>query len=160
MKRKMSAGHTIGFIVSQMAGALAGALPLLLWGAQGASIGFGNTVPQPGFDGLKAAFAGEVVTSFLLIAGIFFFTGHKKTRRYTPFLMPFLYCIMVYAEGRISGTSTNPARSFGPAAVSRIWTSYWLYCIAPLTGTLIAVFFFEMPFMWRWKTEIPKLYQR
>jgi aquaporin Z len=159
MKRKISSTHTIGFIIAQMAGAATGALPLLLWGKQGASVGYGNTIPMPGAEGLKAAFTGEVVTSFLLIAGIFFFTGHKKLRRFTPFLMPFLYCVMVYAEGRISGTSTNPARSFGPAIVSRIWTSYWLYWVAPVTGTLIAVFLFEMPFMCRWKTEIPKLNQ-
>jgi aquaporin Z len=160
LKRKISTRHMFGFIVSQMAGAAVGALPLLSWGVQGASIGYGNTTPQPGNGGMLAAFEGEVLTSFCLVALIFFFTGHKHLRRYTPYMIPVLYCIMVYAEGRISGTSTNPARSFGPALVSRIWTCYWLYWAAPLTGSLIAVFLFEMPFMWRWKTEIPKLNQR
>jgi aquaporin Z len=158
MKRRMSYGHTLGFILAQMIGSVIGAFPLLLWGRQGASVNFGATLPLPG--GTAAAFTGEVITSFLLIAGIFFFTGHHRLRRFTPYLMPFLYCVMVYAEGQLSGTSTNPARSFGPAVVSGIWTGYWLYWIAPLTGAGIAVGLFEMPFLWKWETKVPKLYQR
>jgi aquaporin Z len=158
MKGKMTRSHTLGFIFAQLIGAVAGAYPLLLWGRQGASVGFGATVPLP--DGIKAAFAGEVVTSFLLIAGIFFFTGHHLLRRYTPYLMPFLFCFMVYAEGKISGTSTNPARSLGPAVVSGIWTAYWLYWIAPVLGAVIAVGLFGMPMFLKFHIKVPKLYQR
>lgn len=157
LKRKMTYSHTLGFILAQMAGAVIGALPLLLWGSQGASVNFGATIPMTGRT--MDAFAGEVITSFLLIAGIFFFIGHHKLRRFTPYLMPVLYCIMVYAEGPLSGTSTNPARSFGPAVVSGIWTAYWLYWIAPLLGTLIAVALFEIPLFWKWHIKVPKLYQ-
>jgi aquaporin Z len=156
LKGKMSPIHTLGFIVSQMAGAAVGAIPLLLWGKQGASVGYGNTIPPEG--GLVAAFVGETVTSFLLIAGIFFFVGHRMLRHYTPYLMPVLFCLMVYAEGMLSGTSTNPARSFGPALVSRNFSNYWLYWAAPVTGTLLAVLLFKMPALWRWKIETPKLY--
>jgi len=158
MKRKMTAMHTLGFILAQLIGAVVGAFPLLLWGGQGSSVNFGATVPLP--DGTTAAFAGEVVTSFLLIAGIFFFTGHHMLRRYTPYLMPFLFCIMVYAEGAISGTSTNPARSLGPAVVSGIWTANWLYWIAPVIGAVIAVGVFEMPLFLKFHIKVPKLYQR
>jgi aquaporin Z len=157
IKCKMSFRHTLGFIIAQMAGSVAGGLPLLLWGRQGHTVSYGATVPGPG--GIVPAFIGETITSFLLIAGIFFFTGHPRLRRYTPYLMPFLYCIMVYAEGTISGTSTNPARSFGPAVASGIWTSYWLYWAAPVAGTLLALALFEMPMLWKWHTEKPKVYQ-
>ena len=39
----------------------------------------------------------------------------------------------------VSGTSMNPARSFGPALVSGDWHAYWVYVAGPLIGAAIAV---------------------
>jgi aquaporin Z len=158
LKRKISPLHTLGYIIAQMTGSVIGALPLLLWGTWGSSVEYGATIPLAG--ALPAAFAGETITSFLLVAGIFFFIGHKQLRRFTPYMIPPLYCLMVWAEGPLSGTSTNPARSFGPAVASGIWTDHWLYWAAPVLGAAIAVLLFEMPFLWKWTIKVPKLYQR
>jgi aquaporin Z len=157
LRKRMSTAHCLGYILAQLAGSILGALPLLLWGKQGASVGYGNTVPFAGK--IPAAFFGEVITSFMLVAGIFFFTGHRSLRRFTPFLMPPLYCIMVFAEGALSGTSTNPARSLGPAVVSGTWTGWWLYWVAPLAGAAFAVWFFRLPMLKWWKV-LPKLRHR
>ena len=154
LHKTMRFGNMAGFIVAQMAGAALGCLPLLLWGAQGASIQYGATLP----NGLMAAFWGEVWTSFCLIAVILFFTGHPRLKRFTPFMMPIIYCFMVLVEASASGTSTNPARSFGPAIISTVWTGYWLYWLAPLTGTLLASLAFNFGWLKFFRPEVAKLY--
>jgi aquaporin Z len=53
-------------------------------------------------------------------------------------MVPVLYAIMVPLEADISGISTNPARSLGPAIISGEWTSWWIYWIGPFTGALLA----------------------
>ncbi|MBS1577178.1 MAG: aquaporin [Bacteroidetes bacterium] len=141
LKGKMFGNHMLGYVLSQCMGAILGALPLLLWKQQGRSLNYGATIP--GKEGIAFAFIGELVTSFLLVACIFFFTGHRQLRKYTPYMIPFLFCIMVGIEGEISGTSTNAARSLGPAVVSFIWEDHWLYWIAPICGAALAVFLFN-----------------
>ena len=39
----------------------------------------------------------------------------------------------------ISGTSMNPARTFGPDLVGRDWTAYWVYVAGPIAGAAVAV---------------------
>src|SRR5580693_561274 len=157
LRKRMFTAHFLGYVLAQLIGSILGALPLLFWGHQGDSVGYGNTVPLAGK--IPAAFIGETITSFLLVAGIFFFSGHRKLRRFTPFLMPPLYCVMVFAEGALSGTSTNPARSLGPAVVSGTWTDWWLYWLAPLAGATLAVWLFQLPMLKWWKI-LPKLRHR
>ena len=61
---------------------------------------------------------GEAITTFALIGGLCLFLGFRTLRPFTPAMFPFLYGFMVYTESPISGTSTNPARSLGPALIS------------------------------------------
>ncbi len=55
-----------------------------------------------------------------------------------------LVAVMVWVEAPISGTSLNPARSFGPALVSWSWKYHWLYWVAPPLSALLAVGAFRL----------------
>ena len=102
------------------------------------SVAFGATLP--GKDCSTAVVVmGEAVTTFGLIATLCRFLGFRELRRYTPFVIPFLYAVMVPLEAHISGTSTNPARSFGPALISGRWDGWWIYWVGPILGTLAAI---------------------
>jgi aquaporin Z len=83
------------------------------------------------------------------------FLGFRRIRRFTPAIFPPLYAIMVWAESPISGTSTNPARSLGPAVVSGQWQGWWLYWIGPMAGMLVAVL--ACSFLAK-RIEVAKLY--
>jgi aquaporin Z len=135
---RLRARHAVGYVLCQLAGALIGAVPLLAWGAMGRSVAYGATVPSPQY-GVAWALLGEAVTTFALIFGLFFFLRHRSLRAFTPALFPPLYAIMVWLEAPISGTSTNPARSFGPAVISGDWHGWWIYWLGPFVGTVLAV---------------------
>jgi len=142
MMGKMKPPIAVSYIFAQLAGALLGCLPLLAWGAMGRSIAFGATSPGKGYT-VWAALAGETITSFCLAATLYIFVGYRKLRRYTPAVIPFLYAIMVPLEAPISGTSTNPARSFGPAFISGQWNAWWIYWVGPLLGALASIVVFS-----------------
>jgi aquaporin Z len=157
LKRKMSSSHALGYVIAQLAGGIAGALPLLVWGRMGASTEFGGTFPGAGFTPLQAAL-GEVITTFGLIAGLFLFLGHARLRAYTPLLFPFLYAVMVYLEAPVSGTSTNPARSVGPSVIAGDWRGWWVYWVGPLAGALLALALGKFPLLRRFEVEVAKIY--
>ncbi|HVA00922.1 MAG TPA: aquaporin [Terriglobia bacterium] len=157
IKRKISRRHAAGYFLAQFAGGLLGALPLLAWGAMGASVHFGATSPGTGYTAWQAVL-GEVITTFCLIVGIFLFIGHRLLRPYTPGLFPFLYAVMVYLEAPVSGTSTNPARSLGPSLVSANWQGWWVSWIGPLLGTLLALGILRLSPLKRFEVDIAKLY--
>jgi aquaporin Z len=157
LEGKMSARHALSYVVAQLAGGTLGALPLLAWGPMGSSVGFGVTLPGAGYSAWTAAL-GEMITTFALIVGLFTFVGHRRIRPFTPLLFPFLYAVMVYLEAPVSGTSTNPARSFGPMLVSRDYQGWWVYWIGPAVGASLGVAFLKLPGLRRLEREVAKLY--
>jgi aquaporin Z len=134
---KLDLRTTLGYVVAQLSGAVLGALPLLAWGSMGRSVAFGATLPGAGYA-TGTVLLGEVITTFAMVAGLAVCLGFRRIRRFTPAMFPFLYAVMVYVESPISGTSTNPARSLGPAIVSGQWESWWIYWVGPLVGAVAA----------------------
>jgi aquaporin Z len=138
LMRKLDTPALVSYIVAQVTGACLGALPLLAWGAMGRSVAFGATIPGEGYS-TATVVMGEAVTTFLLVTTLCLFLGLQHLRRFTPFVIPCLYAVMVPLEAHISGTSTNPARTFGPALISGRWDGWWIYWVGPMIGTLAAI---------------------
>jgi aquaporin Z len=154
---KLRGRYVPGYVLSQLAGALIGSVPLLFWGQMGRSVKFGATVPGAAY-GTGWAIVGETATTFCMIAGLFFFLRHRVLRRYTPALLPVLYAVMVFVESPLSGTSTNPARTFGPAVVSGEWQAWWVYWAGPVAGMLISVLLYRYSPLRAIEIEVAKLY--
>jgi aquaporin Z len=138
MMRKLDARAAVGYVLAQVLGAALGALPLLAWGSIGRSVAFGATIPGQSYS-TAAVVLGETVTTFALGATLCVFLAFRHLRDYTPFVIPFLYAVMVPLEAAISGTSTNPARTFGPALISGRWDGWWIYWVGPMLGMLAAI---------------------
>jgi aquaporin Z len=139
---RISLKQTLVYIIAQLTGASIGCLPLLFWGEMGKSVAYGATLPGEGYSTMTV-FLGETITTFTMISLLTIFLAYRKIRRFTPALFPPLYSIMVWAESPISGTSTNPARSFGPALISGQWDGWWIYWLSPVLGTFLALLVFS-----------------
>jgi aquaporin Z len=95
-------------------------------------------VTAPGVYGYTAAFAGELVISFLLMTTVLFVTNHKTLANYSAYFVGVLYATFITFESPLSGMSMNPARTFGPAFHASYWHGIWIYFVAPALGMLIA----------------------
>jgi glycerol uptake facilitator-like aquaporin len=50
----------------------------------------------------------------------------------------------ILAGGALTGAAMNPARAFGPALASGVWSDHLVYWIGPLAGGLVAALAFRL----------------
>jgi aquaporin Z len=154
LMHKLDSRTAICYVVAQLAGGVIGSLPLLAWGSMGRSVLFGATLPGQGYTA-RTVLLGEVVTTFAMVTLLALFLAFRRIRPFTPGIFAPLYAVMVYLEAPISGTSTNPARSLGPAVVSGQWDGWWIYWAGPVIGAFAACL--ACSFLAK-RIEIAKLY--
>jgi len=144
MLNKLAVRDVVGYAIAQFSGAAFGAfLLVLVWGDYAETVNNGMTLPQPGYS-LWTVFAVEVLITFTLVLSILLFVSSRKLMHWTPLMTWLLIAIIVRLTAPITGTSLNPARSFGPALVSWNWRHQWIYFAAPTLGAFIAVFAFRL----------------
>lgn len=139
----------IGYVVSQCIGALVGSGILALIFSTGGVIdqtgGFGSN----GLAGVGgSAVAGllvEIVLTFIFVLTILGVTSKKAGHGSFGGLVIGLTLTLVHILGiGLTGTSVNPARSFGPAVVAAISgntapiAALWVFIVGPLVGAALA----------------------
>lgn len=118
--------RVLPYVAAQLVGATLAAFVLLaLFGRKG---NLGATVP-----------AGSVLQAFTLETFLTFFLLLVALRSGLPWVVGGTVALEAAMGGPITGASMNPARSFGPALASGIWTAHWVYWLAPLLGAALAV---------------------
>lgn len=95
-------------------------------------------VTQPGPEGTATAAAAELIISFLMMFTILASSNSQRFSTWTPYLAAALLALFIIFESPLSGTSMNPARTFGSAFPSREFRALWIYFTAPLAGMLLA----------------------
>jgi aquaporin Z len=99
----------------------------------------GATLPGPGYHDWQA-FLMEIVLTTALVSVILGTASAAQNVGTLGALGVGGYIALAGLwSAPVSGTSMNPARSFGPALVSGDWTAYWVYVAGPLIGAAIAV---------------------
>ncbi|XP_063530924.1 aquaporin-like [Cydia strobilella] len=95
----------------------------------------GVTLPATGFSPLAATVVEALITGLVTLLACSLWTGkHDPT---APIKLGLVIAGCVYVGGEMTGASLNPARSFGPALVTRHWEYQWVYWVGPLAGAAL-----------------------
>lgn len=149
---KVTPWDALFYCMTQLSGAVAGvALAALLLRGAPAHHAVRYAATLPGMYGDSIAFVAELVISFLLMSAILYASNHQILAPYTHYFAAILAAVYIAFESPLSGMSTNPARTFGPAVYARYWHALWIYFVAPPVGMLAAA----QAFLWVRKGEGP-----
>lgn len=146
---KITVKDTVGYVVAQCIGATlgAGVLYLISSGKTGyegiGEWGLGSNGWGEGYLGaysLTAAFITEAVLTFLFLYVIFNVTSKHGNSTMAGLAIGITLVLIHLLAIPITGTSVNPARSFGPAvfAGGKALQQLWLFVVAPITGGILA----------------------
>ena len=145
----MKAKEFVGYVISQIVGALIGsdilALIFSLGGVQDMTGGFGsNGLAGVGGNALAGLIV-EIVLTFIFVLAILGVTSKKAAHGSFGGLVIGLTLVVVHILGiGLTGTSVNPARSIGPAVVAAIagnaapLAALWVFIVGPLVGAALA----------------------
>jgi len=133
LDKRLSFSDAIGYWIAQFAGA--GVASLVIWAAAGSREAVGLTATT--YTDLNTAILVEVLLTAIFVWTIMAVT--KSGANHAPAAIA-LTLVGVHLAGiPFSGASVNPARSFGPAAVSGGgFGQLWVYIYAPPIGAVIA----------------------
>lgn len=135
--RRISFSDAIGYWVAQFAGAAIASLVILAASSQEAV-----AMTMTTFTDRNTAILVETAMTAIFVWVILAST--KTAGRNAASAIALTLVAIHVAAIPFSGSSVNPARSFGPAAVSTEWTNLWVYIVAPLVGAVIGALLYRL----------------
>ncbi|MGH9207794.1 MAG: aquaporin [Acidimicrobiales bacterium] len=151
---RISLQEAIGYWIAQFAGGLLGALAL--WGIFKGSPEYSTNVQGLGTDGYGAhslihlnaggAFAAEAVLTFIFVLVVLAATSHVASAGFAGLAIGLALGVVHLIGIPLTGTSVNPARSLGPAAIvgGDALSQLWLFIVAPLVGGIVAALAYRL----------------
>ena len=145
----MTVSDFVGYVISQCIGAFAGAGILAVIFGLGAvedkTGGFGSNGLAGVGGSAVAGLVVEIVLTFVFVFAILGVTSKKAGHGSFGGLVIGLTLTLVHILGiGLTGTSVNPARSFGPALVAAFsgntapLVALWVFIVGPLVGAALA----------------------
>ena len=155
MSGGMSVGEFVGYVIAQCVGAICGSAVLA------AIFGMGGVTDMTGGFGANGlagvggnAFAGlivEIVLTFIFVIAILGVTSKNAGHGSFGGLVIGLTLVVVHILGiGLTGTSVNPARSFGPALFAAFKGNaaplgcLWVFIVGPMIGAALAALVYGM----------------
>lgn len=121
------------YLAAQFAGAVAASVALRTLFGQVANLG--ATTPRGGTG--QSLVLEAILSFFLMFVIMAVATDTRAVGQAAAIAIGGTVALEALFGGPISGASMNPARSFGPALLSGVWDTQWLYFVGPLAGALL-----------------------
>jgi MIP family channel proteins len=133
--RRISLTSAITYWVSQLVGAIAASFLLraVVPGEPGAAVHFGVPMLAAGVS-VGQGFLLEFVMTFFLVTAVWGTAVDERGPKIGGFGIGLTVCMDILFGGPLTGAAMNPARAFGAACASGVWTDHWLYWVAPMAG--------------------------
>jgi len=135
---KLGIADFIGYIVAQFAGAIAGAGVLKLFAPES---NLGSNALFNGNIGLSILI--EVILTFVFVIAILGVTSKVENSAVAGVVIGLTLTLVHLFGIAFTGTSVNPARSFGPALLSGNLADVWVFIVAPLIGGVLAALVYK-----------------
>lgn len=146
VSKKMSFKDFIGYVVAQFAGGLAGAGILAFFFHSGSTdfatnhlISFDNYSGY-GHTGVLPTIIAEVMLTAVFVFTILGVTSNIKNSSVSGIVIGLALTLVHILGIGLTGTSVNPARSFGVAVIKggEALSNVWIFIVAPLIGGVCA----------------------
>lgn len=134
--RRFPAKEITPYVLSQATGAFIASLSLKYLFPANETLG--STLPA---GSATQSFVLELILSFILMFVIIHVaSGSKEQGMFAGLAIGSVVLLEAMFAGPICGASMNPIRSIAPAVVSGHIEHLWLYVLAPVSGSIVAVF--------------------
>ena len=136
VSKKMTVKDFIGYVIAQFAGALAGAGVLAYFLGSTESLGANGLYN----DDIVKSLLIEVVLTFVFVLSILGVTSKVENGKVAGIVIGLSLTLVHLIGIPFTGTSVNPARSFGPALLvgGDALANVWVFIVAPLVGGILA----------------------
>ena len=135
MPRSLLGKKFLSTFIVQVLGALTASL--ILWYLFPTSEHLGATIPS--VDVGRAFVMELLLTFFLMVVIINVSTGSKEIGIIAGIAVGAVVLLEAMFAGPITNASMNPARSIAPAIVAGKMQHLWMYILAPILGSILAV---------------------
>jgi len=133
--KKMHRWDAVYYMLFQVLGGTLGVLFVwLAFGSRFTEPPVNYVVTVPGAGGVIVALLAEFAMSMGLMFAILVVSNNLRWERWTGVIAGFLVAAYIAVEAPLSGMSINPARTVASAWPAGVWTSWWIYFLAPIGG--------------------------
>ena len=147
---RFPASELVPYIVAQCVGAsLASFTIVVIWGTRAVATGLGATAMFDGVSYGQAILCEAVATFFLMLTIMGAAVDKRAPAGFAGLLIGLVVVADIIVVGNVTGSSLNPARTFGPYLADlvmggpNLWAQFPIYLIGPIGGAVVAALLYD-----------------